>query len=212
MIDKYLLICLISVLFSCSENSREIKNNSTPIDVKNKLQANKNELQIAIQPFDDFPHQRAEFIFNSIKNIYSNTVLLTSIALPSKAFYPSRNRYRADTIIDWLSERANTNQVITGLTTKDISSTKDNYIDWGVMGLGQCPGNSCVISSSRLKNLSNEQLFKVVIHELGHTQGLEHCLVKSCFMRDAEGHNTTDEEIDFCPSCKKVLLSKGWKL
>ncbi len=212
MTMKYLLIIILILLFSCVGDNKEIKNTTKSPNIKNQLQSSNSKLQIIIQPFDDFPIQRANFIYNNVKNIYSNTVLFKSVALPKKSYYPARNRYRADSIINWLSERVTINQIIAGLTTKDISATKGNYLDWGIMGLGQCPGNACVVSSFRLKDLSNEQLFKVVIHELGHTQGLEHCLVKTCFMRDAEGRNPTDEEIEFCPSCKKVLLSKGWKL
>ena len=85
--------------------------------------------------------------------------------------------------------------------------------DFGVMGLGYRPGNACVASTFRL-NAENksEQFYKVAIHELGHTQGLKHCPDKTCFMRDAEGKNPTNEEKDFCQNCKKVLRSKHWKI
>src|SRR5204862_4616162 len=97
------------------------------------------------------------------------------------------------------------------LTAKDISTSKDSIADWGVMGLVFCPGKACIASSFRLSRSEKlQQLFKVAIHELGHTQGLPHCEVPSCFMRDAEGHNPTNEEKDFCPKCKKYLEQKGW--
>ncbi len=203
---------LLLALLGCADNYRVVQSKSRRANEANAKQPTYSGIQIAIQPFDDFPVERAEAVLNGLKSVYGNTVLLFPTALPRKAYYPARNRYRADTIIDWLSELANGNQVIVGLTTKDISASKGEYADWGIMGLGQCPGNSCVVSSFRLKNLCDSQLFKVVIHELGHTQGLEHCPVESCFMRDAEGRNTTDEEFDFCPACKKRLRSKGWKL
>jgi archaemetzincin len=41
---------------------------------------------------------------------------------------------------------------VLGITDKDISSTKGVHADWGVMGLGFCPGSACVISSFRVKN------------------------------------------------------------
>ena len=78
------------------------------------------------------------------------------------------------------------------------------------MGLGNCPGHACVVSSHRVRNKNN--FYKVIIHEMGHNMGLPHCNVKTCFMRDAEGHDTTDEETDFCEKCKAVLKSKGWKV
>ena len=81
------------------------------------------------------------------------------------------------------------------------------------MGLGFEPGNACVVSTYRLSrnNLLN-QLDKLTLHELGHTQGLPHCNKKECFMRDAEGGNYFDEETSFCQSCKSFLKSKGWQL
>jgi len=78
------------------------------------------------------------------------------------------------------------------------------------MGLSFQPGNACIASTFRLdKQNLLDQLFKVAIHELGHTQGLDHCNVKTCYMRDAEGKNTTDQEIGFCDKCKSVLIAKG---
>ena len=95
-----------------------------------------------------------------------------------------------------------------GLTSVDISTTKEGHKDWGVMGLGFQPGNACIASSFRIsKAKGKEQLFKISIHELGHTLGLLHCPVAFCFMRDAKGSNLTDELLDFCDSCK-IRLKK----
>jgi archaemetzincin len=102
-------------------------------------------------------------------------------------------------------------QVTVGFTNQDISDTKGDIQDYGIMGLGYQPGPSCVVSTFRLskKNIL-EQYFKLTIHELGHTQGLPHCPVKTCFMRDAEGKNHADEETEFCTNCKTHLMAKGW--
>lgn len=37
-----------------------------------------------------------------------------------------------------------------GITQKDISTSKGQYADWGIMGLAYRPGNSCVASYYRL--------------------------------------------------------------
>lgn len=118
--------------------------------------------------------------------------------------------YKADTLISFLSETAPRGHISIGLTNRDISTTNGEIDDWGVIGLSFIPGNACVVSTFRLnKSNLSDQLFKVAIHELGHTQGLDHCGNKTCYMMDAEGKNTTDQEKEFCPKCKAFLSGKG---
>ncbi|MBC7425020.1 MAG: matrixin family metalloprotease [Bacteroidia bacterium] len=112
-----------------------------------------------------------------------------------------------------MRKNADPNHKILALTTYDISTTKNNIVDYGLMGLGFRPGNACVASSFRLSDKNKkEQLFKIAIHELGHTFGLPHCPDTHCYMRDAKGKNHTNELTGFCSSCKNVLLDAGWKL
>lgn len=168
---------------------------------------------IVIQPLGNFSKEDAKRVLGQIKIIYSNTILKNNISLPKSAYYKARNRYRADSIINRLSYQVGNDSIIIGLTKKDISITKGKFKDWGVMGLGFCPGKACIVSSFRLsKNKTDEQFYKVALHELGHTQGLPHCKNKTCLMRDAEGGNPLNEEKEFCLSCKNRLKSKNWKL
>lgn len=170
-----------------------------------------NKITIDIQPFSGISAEEANYIFNEIRKVYPNVFLNKPIPLPSSAFYVLRNRYRADSLIQFLNLKTADKHATIGLTNKDISTSKNAIADWGVMGLGLCPGKACVASTFRLSKTEKlMQLFKVAIHELGHTQGLPHCAVKSCFMRDAEGRNPTNEEKDFCADCKKFLANKGW--
>lgn len=144
---------------------------------------------------------------------FATVVLRPAIPLPERAYYAPRNRYRADSLLRILATRGSSDSVIVGLLNEDISTTKGDHADWGIMGLGYRPGNACVASSFRVRKAgSGEQFYKVVIHELGHTQGLPHCKTKTCFMRDAEGGNPLDEERGFCVDCGGFLKSKGWKL
>ncbi|MFI5161579.1 MAG: hypothetical protein ACHQHN_09895 [Sphingobacteriales bacterium] len=166
-----------------------------------------------VQPFTDIPSSQAKEIYEKLKEFNPNTILRKAISLPANAFYPQRNRYRADSIINYLNRFGSADTVIIGLTSNDISTTKGNIADWGVMGLGFQPGNACVISTFRLSKAKiSNQFYKIALHELGHTQGLPHCKNKTCYMRDAEGGNHLDEETGFCKSCKSLLKSKGWQI
>lgn len=189
----------VHVLYSCSKKNE-------------KAIREKEAIAILVQPFKDMNSGDVELLVKEIKKVYPKVKVLEPIDLPKNSYYKPRNRYRADSIISFLSKNTKQNFVTIGLTTKDISATKGNIKDFGIMGLGFRPGTACVASSFRLnKDNRNEQLFKVAIHELGHTQGLKHCPEKSCFMRDAEGKNLTNEETGFCKKCRQILMKKNWK-
>lgn len=168
---------------------------------------------LVIQPLGDFPVVQAEKVLEEVSHLYPYTMMKKNIPFPARAYYKERGRYRADTLIRFLKENIGEDSVIVGLSSKDISTTKNGVKDWGIMGLGYRPGNSCVVSTYRLSDKSREeQFFKVVLHEIGHTQGLNHCPEQTCFMRDAEGGNPLDEETGFCERCKDKMKAKGWQL
>jgi len=85
------------------------------------------------------------------------------------------------------------------------------YQDWGVMGLGYCPGNSCVISTFRIRHKDSAtetlRLKKVSVHEFGHNLGLPHCPDKKCVMTDAvESIATIDNaKLELCNKCKEQI-------
>lgn len=100
------------------------------------------------------------------------------------------------------------------LTNEDISTTKNNNLDWGILGLGTCPGNTCIVSTYRMQKKSvpvvlfKERLIKIILHEIGHNFGLPHCKNDpECLMNDAEGTiATVDKEKKWlCNSCRKKL-------
>lgn len=194
----FIALIIIGIIFTCCHA---------------RTQNDKGEnMVIQIQPLGNICEEDVQYVQREIKKRYPYVTLTKHLSLPKKAYYAKRNRYKADSILTYLSARTMDGEVSIGITEKDISTTKDKVKDWGIMGLGQCPGKSCVASTFRLsKTNRQEQLLKVCIHELGHTQGLKHCPVAYCYMHNAEGKNTTDEETDFCPDCKAVLLAKGWR-
>ena len=175
------IIFLLLLIFGCQNNRHKPREKKTIVTEK--------KVNLVLVPLGNISNSLVNQVFNSLYKISPNTRVLGGEDLPKLAYYPARNRYRADSIIAWLGRRANQNEVYIGITTNDISTTnKERGVDdWGVMGLGFCPGPAYVISNYRLKDKSPNNLFKIVVHEVGHTSGLSHCPLRTCFMSDAEG-------------------------
>ncbi len=144
--------------------------------------------------------------------------VLDHMALPKRAYYKPRKRYRAEKLLEALDETLARPPLpkdawrIMGLTAVDISTSKPPYDDWGVMGLGELPGKASVLSVFRCRRGARstehafERLGKVAVHELGHTLGLDHCPHRGCLMEDAEGKVVTlDRETGFCEPCRQRL-------
>lgn len=203
------LMVAAAFIISCNQNETA-KTIKKPV---HKTNINTKQITIVIQPFADKSRADLAYVTRELRKCYKKIVVATPIKFPGTSLNQSRTRHRADSLIHYLSKRTKEGSLTIGLTSKDISSTKGEYKDWGVMGLGYCPGKSCIASSFRIKGTNKlEKLFKVAIHELGHTQGLPHCPVSTCFMRDAKGEDHMDEEKEFCPKCKAVLIKAGWEL
>lgn len=193
-------ILLLIIFFSC--NNYPVINKPTE----------KKIFTVALLPYEGFDTSLLTFIQHETEQFYNcKTIRLQPQPLPSFAFYTLRNRYKADSLLQY-EKNMLTNDIdaIAGLTNRDISTTSKDKPDWGVFGLGLCPGKACVISDYRLQKASKkvpqlkERLIKVVFHELGHNLGLPHCTNNDqCLMTDAGG---TIKQVDrekkwLCDSC-----------
>ncbi|MEB2311000.1 MAG: matrixin family metalloprotease [Sorangiineae bacterium] len=145
---------------------------------------------------------------------------LPRVALPRRAYYPPRKRYRAEKLLDFLSARVPVGALgVLGLTATDISTTKGDIADFGILGLATIDGRVGVLSSFRCRRRARsarharERLGKVAVHELGHAFGLEHCPNRGCLMEDAEGSVLTcDREYELCADCRGKLALAGHPL
>ena len=169
---------------------------------------------ILVQPLDFEDVKLLTFVKNGIEKYYHfNVLLLKSKPIYNDAYYKPRNRYRADKLIKIL-KAAKTNEAnfIIGITQKDISTTKGKIPDFGIMGLGYCPGISCVVSTFRIHTedykLLQNRLLKITLHEIGHNLGLPHCTNSDvCFMQDANAsiQQIDKAQLDLCTQCKKKI-------
>lgn len=154
---------------------------------------------VAIQPLGPVKKEDIARVLAGIHALYAvNVELLPEIPMPKAAYYPPRDRYKADKLLDSLALNLQDRFTkVVGLTTRDISTRKEEIEDWGIFGLGQLGGRACVVSTFRLRAgkatdlVFQARLVKVINHELGHTFGLEHCPIIGCFMQDAGGKIAT---------------------
>lgn len=146
-----------------------------------------------------------------------NVKVSAPIALPKEAYYVPRKRFRADRLLEHLLRKAKSEaRVALGLAAVDISTTKGDVYDWGVLGLATLDGRSAVLSSFRCQRKARdraharERFAKTAVHELGHSFGLDHCPTTGCLMHDGEGSVlTTDGETDFCADTRSRLTAAG---
>lgn len=173
------------------------------------------DLTLAIQPLGNVNRAIIDSAVSGIKALYNvQVIILESDSVPKSAYYKPNKRYRAEKILNYLEKNVDQKYTkVLGLTVKDISTTKGQYYDWGIFGLGSLGGRPCIVSTYRLRrkkasdSLFYARLKKVINHELGHVFGLEHCPNDRCLMEDAKGKiKTVDNETGaFCPECANSI-------
>src|SRR6476620_406387 len=93
---------------------------------------------VAIQPLGPVKASDIARVKAGILALYAVDVeVLPERPLPEAAYFPPRDRYKADKLLDVLA--ADTPSKFTkviGLTARDISTKKGNIDDWGIFGLG----------------------------------------------------------------------------
>lgn len=168
---------------------------------------------VAIQPLGEVPEDQITAVSEALFETYGVEIrVLPATDHPRSAWYEPRHRWRAERLLDFLEPRlpADCDRIL-GMTTRDISTTKGEHEDWGILGLANMPGAAAVISFYRCRRRVHdvdplERLRRVAIHEIGHTFGLPHCATYGCFLEDAGGTvETIDRETFLCDRCRERL-------
>lgn len=196
-------------LFSCHQVPYQTNKNNNSKSQKTNSSITK---KLFIQPLGQINILKIRNIERALKQFYKGQIVINAaIPLPISAESSIGRKYHAHKILQFLGTKTSGNSVILGITEMDICTNKNGNPNFGIFGLGQRPGNSCVISTFRLSgNNTNGKLIKVALHEIGHTQGLKHCSLINCLMSDLKGRDRFNEMTHFCQKCKSVFQSKGW--
>ena len=171
-------------------------------------------LDISLYLYDDFPAQKAQMLADALKEAYpSVSIQKESLPLPKEHYNKERNRYSGTGLLKDLTKLRKGN-VVLGLTDEVIFKANELSPTYGIFGVSPVGAYVAVISSTRPsgKQHSNDHLVKLMMHELGHSFGLDHCSNQHCFMVDAEHGNKFSQTPSFCNECKTFLNNKGWNI
>ena len=206
----YIFFVYMSLLaLSCGDGHKgNSLNEQVSVEKKERL------MPIQIYRYNDFSITKAQFLKQELQRVYPSVELSDNpIKLPEKYYYAPRDRYSGRGLLKDLSQNKH-GTVVLGLTNEVIYEPNEKSPTFGIFGIGSVGDHVAVISStlpSRKKH-SDEHLVKLMMHELGHSFGLNHCKDEHCFMVDAEHGNKFSKTPSFCPQCKAFLNRKGWKI
>lgn len=170
---------------------------------------------VDVVPIGEVTGQVKREVSSSLRSVYAADVTLHDPQpIPEDAHDDSRGQYRAEDFIE-LAERVGDGEKNLAVTPEDLYYRRRNY----VFGLAYLDGRASVVSTYRLQtssdggfsNKSANEIFvdrvrKEVVHELGHTVGLEHCDNHRCVMNFSPTVREVDvKEETLCGSCQRTL-------
>ena len=211
-IYKSLILLVGAMLMACQGGKGNAP--SKEAEPKETVKQTGKVRNISLYLYDDFPVQKAQMLADALKEAYpSVSIQKESLVLPKEHYNRERKRYSGTGLLKDLSKLRKGN-VVLGLTDEIIFKANELSPTYGIFGVSPVGAYVAVISSTRPsgKQHTKDHLVKLMMHELGHSFGLNHCSNQHCFMVDAEHGNKFSQTPSFCNECKTFLNNKGWKI
>jgi archaemetzincin len=170
---------------------------------------------VDVVPIGEVTAQSKREVSAALRNVYDAEVTLADTQpIPDAALDESRGQYRAEEFIE-LAGRIGTGETNLAVTPKDLFYRRRNY----VFGLAYLNGDASVVSTYRLQTSSDggfsnqsandifvDRVRKEVVHEVGHTLGLDHCDNSRCVMNFSPTVREVDvKEERLCGTCQRSV-------
>jgi len=172
--------------------------------------------KILVLPVGNVPNKILRGICEALKEVYGAIceIYPKSLPVPGEAYSPERKQYHASFFVSLAERYARMLHF-----TRVVAITDVNLFVPGlnfVFGQASLHGLGAVVSLFMLRpevygespdmDLLLERVVKTVIHEIGHTLGLNHCDNPRCVMRFSNHVGETDfKNKNFCSTCRKKV-------
>lgn len=204
-----IIIMTACVLGSCGQNNSTSKEGQKTNEVDAICRGP--QCVIKLLPYDDFSKQEVESLLPILRQSFDKWLsgswtfeIMEPARLPQHSYVKERNRYFVTPVLNYQSTLLEHNEIIIGLTHKDICTNIHGVKNYGIVGISRPLKQVCLVSDKRLKEKS--LYWKPILHEFMHTfYGAKHCPNDdpTCFMKDAKGHGNFKIMDRLCGSCKR---------
>ena len=147
-------------------------------------------------------------LFNVIGTTFQCPVRVSKeLETPKEYYFRDGKQINAETLLDFLVDRRPKDVwAVAGVTSFDLASPDLNF----VFGMSSLEDGVCITSSHRFGDTDQNKflmrVYSTVVHELGHSLGLQHCIAYNCL---GNGCNSLEESDSrpkmYCPHCLAKL-------